>query len=192
MIILKKENLVIIAPSYGEKNLLQVCGIELIRILLESNFRVLLRPHFRIFKDSKKLISKIIDQFGNNPNFILEEGIISSEIFNSSLCMISDWSGISFEYAFTFERPVIFIDVPKKILNPDSSDISLEPIEISYREKIGFVVPPSNVNTIPTLLSTINSDNSMLSSIKQIRSKTVYNIGQSAKIGAQFIKKLIE
>lgn len=189
---LKKENLVIIAPSYGEKNLLQVCGIELIRILLESNFRVLLRPHFRIFKDSKKLISKIIDQFGNNPNFILEEGIISSEIFNSSLCMISDWSGISFEYAFTFERPVIFIDVPKKILNPDSSDISLEPIEISYREKIGFVVPPSNVNTIPTLLSTINSDNSMLSSIKQIRSKTVYNIGQSAKIGAQFIKKLIE
>ena len=49
--------------------------------------------------------------------------------------MISDWSGISMEYAFTFERSVIFIDVPKKILNPNADDLPLEPIEISIRKK---------------------------------------------------------
>ena len=59
--------------------------------------------------------------------------------------MISDWSGISFEYAFTFERQVIFIDVPKKELNPNSSDISLEPIEISARKKIGHVISVNNL-----------------------------------------------
>jgi len=184
-------NLILLTPSYGKNNLLEICGFELIKILLESNFKVLLRPHFKILKDSKKLISKILDEFGNNPNFSLENGVIPSKLFHSSICMISDWSGISFEYAFTFERPVIFIDVPKKILNPNFHDISLEPIEISYRDKIGFVVFPHELKTIPDLIYKSKNNNlSIIESIKKIRSRTIYNLGESAIIGAQYIQKL--
>jgi CDP-glycerol glycerophosphotransferase (TagB/SpsB family) len=185
------DNLILLTPSYGKNNLLEICGFELIKILLESNFKVLLRPHFKILKDSKKLISKILDEFGNNPNFSLEHGVIPSKLFHSSICMISDWSGISFEYAFTFERPVIFIDVPKKILNLNFHDISLEPIEISYRDKIGFVVSPNELKTIPDLIYNLKNNNlSTIELIKEIRSKTIFNIGQSAIIGAQYIQKL--
>ena len=185
------DNLILLTPSYGKNNLLEICGFELIKILLESNFKVLLRPHFKILKDSKKLISKILDEFGNNPNFSLENGVIPSKLFHSSICMISDWSGISFEYAFTFERPVIFIDVPKKILNPNFHDISLEPIEISYRDKIGFVVSPHELKTIPDLIYKSKNNNlSIIESIKKIRSRTIYNLGESAIIGAKYIQKL--
>ena len=104
--------------------------------------------------------------------------------------MISDWSGISFEYAFTFERPVIFIDVPKKILNPDSGDISLEPIEISIRDKIGYVVSPKNLEKIPEVIENTNCDSSTNERIIKIRSETVYNLGKSAKIGAEAIEKI--
>ena len=91
------DNLVLITPSYGKNNLLEACGLNLIDILLKSNFKVLLRPHFRILKESPKLINRIIKKFENNPNFFFEEGIISKELFQNSLCLISDWSGISFE-----------------------------------------------------------------------------------------------
>ena len=104
--------------------------------------------------------------------------------------MISDWSGISLEYAFTFERPVIFIDVQKKILNKDSGDISLEPIEISIREKIGHVVKPNDLNKISNILKNIQNDEYIGEEIREIRSKTVYNIGESAKIGGDFIEKI--
>ena len=185
------DNLILLTPSYGKNNLLETCGFELIKILLESNFKVLLRPHFKILKDSKKLISKILDEFGNNPNFSLENGIIPSKSFHSSICMISDWSGISFEYAFTFERPVIFIDVPKKILNPNFNDISLEPIEISYRDKLGFVVSPNELKLIPDLIyKSKNNRLSTIESIQEIRSKTIFNLGKSAIIGAKYIQKL--
>ena len=129
------EKLIIIAPSYGEKNLLEICGEKLIEILLKENFKVLLRPHYRILDDSTKLINSIKGKFAKNENFIFEEGIIPSESFHNSKCLISDWSGISFEYAFVFEKPVIFIDVPKKILNSEFDMISSEPIEITIREK---------------------------------------------------------
>jgi len=186
----KDKNLILITPTYGEKNLLQICGKELIEILLKANFTVMLRPHYRIFKDSKKLINSIIENFGNHHNFILEKGVIPSDKFHNSKCLISDWSGISLEYAFTFERPVVLIDTPKKILNPDSGDITMEPIEISIREKIGHVVSTNNLEKIPEIIKNLENENLLSEQIRKIRSETVYNIGNSAKIGAEIIEKI--
>ena len=186
------KDLILITPSYGNENLLEKCGIELIDTLLKSNFRVLLRPHFRILRDSKKLIDSIKDKFGKNSNFIFEDGVIPSKYFHNSICMISDWSGISMEYAFTCECSVIFIDVPKKILNPDANDLSLEPIEISLRNKIGHIVSPENIENIPTIIKNFENDVPNFSQqIKEIRTSIVFNVGNSAPIGAKYIQNLV-
>ena len=186
------KDLILITPSYGSENLLEKCGIELIDTLLKSNFRVLLRPHFRILRDSKELVDSIKDKFGKNPNFIFEDGVIPSEYFHNSICMISDWSGISIEYAFTFECSVIFIDVPKKILNPDVNNLSLEPIEISLRNKIGHVVSPENIEDIPAIIKNFEGDIPNFSQyIKEIRTNIVFNVGNSAQVGAKYIQNLV-
>ena len=186
------KDLILITPSYGNENLLEKCGIELIDTLLKSNFRVLLRPHFRILRDSKKLIDSIKDKFGKNPNFIFEDGVIPSKYFHNSICMISDWSGISMEYAFTCECSVIFIDVPKKILNPDVNDLSLEPIETSLRNKIGYIVSPENIENIPTIIKNFENDVPNFSQqIKEIRTSIVFNVGNSAPVGAKYIQNLV-
>jgi len=186
------KDLIIIAPSYGDDNLLEKCGIELIDMLLESDFRVMVRPHLRTLRDSTELIDSIKKKFEKNPNFVFETGVIPFDSLNNSTCMISDWSGISLEYAFTFERPVIFIDVPKKILNPNWSDIMIEPIEISIRDKIGHIVSPNNLQEILDLIRILDKNTQDISKlIKQTREKTVYNIGESAKIGAQYIRQLL-
>ena len=175
------KDLIIIAPSYGDNNLLEICGIELIDVLLKSDFRVMVRPHLRTLRDSTELIDSIKEKFAKNPNFTLETGVIKFDSLNNSTCMISDWSGISLEYAFTFERPVIFIDVPKKILNPNWSDITLEPIETSIRDKIGHVVSPNNLEEILELIRILDKNTHDISKIiKEMREKTVYNIGGSA------------
>jgi YidC/Oxa1 family membrane protein insertase len=105
--------------------------------------------------------------------------------------MISDWSGISLEYAFTFERPPIFIDVPKKILNNNSDKIFLEPIENSIRHEVGHVILPTNIKEIPNIIESLKN-HEYTEKIKEIRSKTVYNIGKSSKIGAEYIQQLIK
>ena len=187
------KDLILITPSYGDENLLEKCGIELIDTLLKSDFRVLLRPHFRTLRDSKELIDSIKNKFGKNPSFIFEDGVIPPEYFHNSICMISDWSGISMEYAFTFERSVIFIDVPKKILNPDADDLPLEPIEISIRKKIGHIVSTNNIREIPNIINNLNNNTEdFKKQLKLIRQNTVFNISTSSKIGANYIEKLIQ
>jgi YidC/Oxa1 family membrane protein insertase len=151
----------------------------------------MVRPHLRTLRDSTELIDSIKKKFGKNSIFVLETGVITFDSLNNSLCMISDWSGISLEYAFTFERPVIFIDVPKKILNPNWGDITLEPIETSIRDKIGHIVSPNNLEEILELVRILDKNTQNISQlIKEMREKTVYNIGGSAKIGAQYIRQL--
>ena len=187
------KDLILITPSYGDENLLEKCGIELIDTLLKSDFRVLLRPHFRTLRDSKELIDSIKNKFGKNPSFIFEDGVIPPEYFHNSICMISDWSGISMEYAFTFERSVIFIDVPKKILNPNADDLPLEPIEISIRKKIGHIVSTNNIREIPNIINNLNNNTEdFKKQLKLIRQNTVFNISTSSKIGANYIEKLIQ
>jgi len=190
----KKSNLkdlILITPTYGDNNLLEKCGIKLIDILLKSNFKVMLRPHMRTLRDSTKLINSIKENFGKNPDFILEKGVIPYDLFHNSRCLISDWSGISLEYAFTYERPVLFIDVPEKILNVLLKDISLEPIEIAIRNKIGHVISLNNLEKIPKLIEGLDEyAQNINEQIKGVRSQTVYNIGKSAKIGAEYIQQL--
>ncbi len=189
---LDSEKLIIIAPSYGKDNLLEICGLEIIEILLKANFSVLLRPHFKILRDPKSKIKTIRKKFENNPRFIIEEGVIPPEKFYNSICMISDWSGISLEYAFVMERPVIFIDVPKKEMNSESKYITFEPIEISLRNKIGNIISPKDIESIPHIIENLNSIDSRFNlQIKNVCKNTVFNIGNSAHVGAKYIQDLV-
>ena len=181
------KKLVIVTPSYGKNNLLETCGIELIDILLKSDFQVILRPHFKILKDSKKLIDEIKKKFSKNRNFVLVKGVINPEDFHSSISMITDWSGIGLEYAFTTENKVIFIDVPQKIINTEFERLSIEPIEKSIRNKVGNVISSENLEIIPRLIYEKNE----ISEINSVRESIVFNVNKSAKIGADILKKII-
>ena len=184
----KNEKLIIIAPSYGKNNLLEICGIELIDILLEHNYQLILRPHFRILKDSKKLIDKIEEKFSKNKNFLLVRDVIKPKDFHSSICMITDWSGIGLEYSFTTKNKVFFIDVPQKIINSEFKFLSIEPIEKSIRSKIGQVISPSELKLIPKLI--LEKDEN--SKIESIMKSTVFNVSKSAETGADFLRKMAD
>ena len=184
-------NSIIIAPSYGENNLLEICGEDLIELLLNNKYKVILRPHFRILKDNKILIKNLINKFSNHKNFHFIDGIINTNIFNDSVTLISDWSGISFEYAFAFKKPVIFIDVPKKIINSHFSDLEILPIEFTHREKLGIVISPEKINCIPNLIDEIRNDTNLEKSILETRSKTIFNLGTSSKVGSFYLSNLL-
>ena len=137
-------------------------------------------------------IYEIDKQFSPNPNFILEQNITNFDSLSQSNIMISDWSGIALEFAFTFERPILYVDVPKKILNPDFSEILHTPIEESIRNQIGIVICKSDIESIPKKIEELcNNTEVMRNQIRKAREDTVFNIGKSNKIGAEQIIELL-
>ena len=185
------KKVILVAPSWGPNGLLETRGLDIVAILLEAGYHVVVRPHPVTIRKYPKAVEALKHKFGQNRDFVLETDIRSQESLHSSHCMISDWSGVALEYAFTSERPVIFVDVPKKINNPDYEDIPCEPLEVAIRTKIGEVVPLDQLNKIPDKIELVcgGLDN-FRERIRQIRSLTVFNLGRSGVVAAECIAQI--
>jgi len=183
---------VLIAPSWGKQNLLESTGIELIKILLDAGYHVTVRPHPMTVKKSSKLIKQIKEKFEKNSDFLLDTNTSSFDQLLSSFALITDWSGIGYEYAFVCERPVIYVDVPKKAYNKEYEKIGLEPFEISIRDKIGEIVSIQNIETIPERIEFLYGHiNNFQNKIQKIRNNAIFNIGESGKVMANEIIRII-
>ena len=183
---------ILIAPSWGKQNLLESMGIELVKILLDAGYHVTVRPHPMTAKKSPKTIKQIKERFEKNPDFLLDTNTSSFEQLFSSYALITDWSGIGYEYAFVCERPVIYVDVPKKSHNKEYEKIGLVPFEIRIRDKIGEIVPIQNIETIPERIEFLYSHgNNFENKIQKIRNDAIFNIGESGKVTASEIIRII-
>lgn len=184
---------ILLAPSWGKNGLFETIIEDVIEILLNSKYSVILRPHPMSFKTSQKKIRVIQKKFLSNPNFKLEINLPNFDSFLFSDVMISDWSGVALEFAFAFEKPILYIDVPKKIHNPDFTDIPEIPIEISIREKIGTIILPSEIKSIPKEIENLKQESDKIKErIKDIRDTKIFNVGNSEKNAAIRIIELLD
>ena len=182
------KGIVLIAPSWGDANILESYGERLVEILLKERYEVIVRPHPETVRHSPDLIAFLVSKFGNNPNFTLEKSVFSDESLLRADILISDYSGITFEYAFGTERPVLFLDVPVKIKNQRFRELGIEPLELSLRPDLGVIVSPQKLDTVPQVISRLMMDSiTYKKRIAEVREKSVYAFGRSAKIGAQYI-----
>ena len=185
------KGIILIAPSWGDANILEYCGESLIDILLGAHYEVIVRPHPETIRRSPRLIASFVSKFSNNPNFTLERSIITDNSLLRADILISDYSGIALEYAFGTERPVLFLDVPLKIKNQRFQELGIEPLELSLRKEIGAIISPENLESIPQVVSSLMINKvSFRKRIAELRKQNVYAFRQSAEIGAQHITGL--
>ena len=182
---------VLIAPTWGPNGLIETKGQEIVHILLDSGFNVILRPHPMTIKKSNNIIQKIEKEFKDNLNFKLETDIRNTESLFLCDCMISDWSGVAIEYAFAFEKPIFYVDTPQKINNPEHHQIGLVPLEEKIRLQIGEVLSLSQLSLMPSKINQLlQSQNKFKEKIQKIKEETVFNIGNSGEQGAKYLLEL--
>jgi YidC/Oxa1 family membrane protein insertase len=182
---------ILIAPTWGENSILNTCGKDLIKILLESGNKVILRPHYQTVKLTPNVVQDILDSFSNHPSFsyISRMGDTTS-LFESDI-LICDWSSTSIEYALGLEKPVLYIDVPKRVRNPNYQELDIEPIEISIRNKVGAILSPSDLVQAPSVIETLLSQpDAFRNQIRELRNSILFNIGNSIAIGAKEIAEI--
>ena len=183
---------ILLAPSWSDDGLFENISEKVIDILLREGYKVTFRPHPMTQKKSKMKIDRMTEKFSKNESFLLEQNISNFDSFLFSDIMITDWSGAALEFAFAFEKPVLFIDVPKKINNPEYEKIPQVPIEVSIREKIGKIILPTDLELIPNEIKMLYGQTKELrDKITKIRNELIFNVGESKKDGAEEIIKLL-
>jgi len=179
---------VLIAPSWGPNALLENCGDVVIEAVLGAGNEVTVRPHPMTIRNRAPLLNALEDRYRTNEMFRLDRDVVSEESLYESDIMIGDWGGMSLEYAFALGKPVISIDLPRKVNNPDYRQIPCEPLEVTLRTRVGAVVQTGDIAQIPALINKLCDDPvATASQTRELRERYVYNIGRSGSVGAKYI-----
>lgn len=184
---------ILIAPSWQKDNIVDLCLEELLEQLSESKYQIIVRPHPQQVRHMKEKFDTLKKEYSDKSNVIIQTDFSSNNtVFNASL-LITDWSGIAYEYAFTTKKPVIFIDTPMKIMNPEYKKLGIEPFNIWAREEIGKVLQVDKIDSIREMIDSIFNDTNQYNiKITKMLEEYVYNIGNSSEIGGKYIVQTIQ
>lgn len=184
----KSRKCVLIAPSWQPSDIFETCGRELIATLLNAGYSVVFRPHpMTIAKKPDRLLA-LEQEFGSREDFRLDTNIESAKFIHEADVLVCDWSGIALEYAFGTERPVLFIDLPRKVRNPEYEKLEIEPVEVLLRDQIGKVIGVDDVSNADVIVSDFLAHRELYrDKIVSAREMYVYNFGSSSEIGADYI-----
>ena len=188
-----EKKVILLAPTWGEQSIINLMGMQICSIIINQGYSLILRPHHETIKRSPQLIDEIENKYSHLETFRLVREMGDAESLLQSDLLICDWSGTAIEYAFGLEKPVIFIDIPPRVRNPNWREIQSEPLEMSIREKVGRVICPSKLDELPSSISQLlNEDQISSSLIKSLREEFIYNLSDSEIIGREEIKKLLK
>lgn len=179
---------VLIAPSWGEHCITETHGKELVSRLLAVGHRVTLRPHPMTLKFRPDVVDAICKPHIHNAHFMCEDNVGGTASLYDSDVMISDWSGAALDYAFGLSKPVVFIDVTRKMNNPDYADLAIVPLEEQIRPHIGKVISPENISDIAQAVEDVirsGWDNT------EVAHECIYNIGTSNVVACDAILEIL-
>lgn len=175
----------LLAPSWGPKGTIETgVGSDIVDLLLAHDAKVTLRPHPQTIILAKEKVDAIVSKHKDNPNFSYENNVQGQDSLHTSDVMICDWSGAALDYAFGLTKPVLFVDVERKVNNPKYTQVPVEPFEVSIREKIGKVIAPDRIEDLLRMdVTPLPTD---------LANKYVFNVGKSDEVGGLEIIRIVE
>lgn len=181
---------IMIAPSWQKDNIMDFCLDDLIMPLLQTDYRVILRPHPEYVKRFPDKMERLKTRYEKHlgPYFDIQTEYQKTESVYSADLVITDWSSIAQEFSYATKKPSLFINTPMKIMNPEYQKIPLVPLDISLRDEIGRSLDLEQLDTLPALIeSLMNEGEAWCRRIEQVVSDNIYDVGRAAEGGGRYI-----
>ncbi|GHV79756.1 CDP-glycerol glycerophosphotransferase [Spirochaetia bacterium] len=100
---------VLVSPSWGDSALLKLYGEKLLDPLVKTGWRIIVRPHPQSKKSEAAMLETLTAKYRDTSN--LEWDYERDNIYSlvKADIMISDFSGIIFDYTFLCDKPIIYV-----------------------------------------------------------------------------------
>ncbi len=183
---------VLIAPSWQPDNIIDVCIEKMLDILADTKYKVVVRPHPQQVRHEKQRFEDMVEKYKIYENIEIQTDFSSNFTVMNADLIITDWSDIAFEYAFTTLKPVLFIDTPMKVMNSDYDKIEIKPINIALRNVIGESLAVEDIGELNAVISRLIADRDKYHDIiKKTRAEHIFNIGKSKILSGKYIMKVL-
>jgi len=188
----KDKPVVLVAPTWKEYSILNRFGIRFFEYLLQnSNYDVILRPHPQTRVSFPTIIPEIEERFKDEPRISIDENPLGTESMSKSDLMIGDLSGVFWDYAFLYGKPVLLLKTNFDTIEGfEGSELNYEMWEVRERSRLGKVFTENDVENISTIVNDL-LDNPPQLALEKLRSESVYNFGKAGEVAAGQILKIV-
>lgn len=169
---------VLIAPSWHKDNILDLCIDDLLSNIDDNKYNLTIRPHPEYLKRYNDKFKELEKKY-KDKKIIFDRQMISNQSLLSADLLITDWSGIAFEYSFASIRPVLFINTPKKVHNENWQKYENQPMEIVLRDGCGISLNIDELSKISSVIDEFfNNYGKYKEHIVKLREEYIYNFGK--------------
>lgn len=151
-----KEITVLLAPSWGKSSTLNKYGEKIIDKLIETGYKIIVRPHPQSFTSEKDMLDRLMNKY---PNIEWNKDSDNFDVLNKSDILISDFSGVIFDFSLVFDKSIIYADTSFDKSPYDAYWLDEELWTFKILPKLGNELNETNINNLKELIDdTLTND----------------------------------
>lgn len=105
------ERTVLLAPSWGPGAIFGRFGGSIIEKLIGTGYHIIIRPHPQSFDSEKELMDELMKKYPDSEQIEWNRDMDNFEVLKRSDILISDFSGVTYEFAFVYDKPIMYTEV---------------------------------------------------------------------------------
>ena len=185
---------ILYAPTWGyERSSFFSCGQDIMKKLLKAGYKVIFRPHPQFFVSHVTEYNKFLEDMKKCPNyenFSIDTNKTPIESMKKSDLMLTDFSGVLFDYAYLSEKQVLLLNVKNasagyeaEEMIPMACDFDI-PASKALAHQLNEEETENIEDTVKYWLSN-KADNK--EKIRKFRDENIYNFGKAGAAAAEAI-----
>lgn len=179
----KKDNTrttVLVAPSWGASCLLNKYGSKFLNALKETGYNIIVRPHPQSFTSDPELMKNLQDEFPVTDSFSWNRDNDNFAVMCRSDILISDFSGIIFDYSLTFGKPVIYAAAELDLAPYDDCWLEGEPWRLRVLPELGKQLDESDFSHLKETIDAVLHSQEYKEKIEAVREAALQHPGEAA------------
>lgn len=183
---------VLVSPSWGKSALLSLYGEKLLNPLVETGWKIIIRPHPQSRISEADMLKKLEDKYKNCANVEWDSNRDNFYSLKKADLMITDFSGIIWDYTFLCDKPVMYANAEMDLMPYDAYDMPHEIWQFETVRKIGIKIDENDFSNIKEVILNA-SDNPELAKLRhKARDEAWMNIGNAGKLTVDYMIKTVE
>ena len=182
---------VLLAPSWGTSAIFARFGSKIITELLKTGCHIIVRPHPQSVKSEKEMLDKLMAEFPDSDQLEWNYDRDNYEVLKRSDILISDFSGVLFEFSLVYDKPVIYTNADFDQSPYDSWWLNEKLWTFTVLPDLGAELTEDNFGNLSSVIDDCLNNPRYKENRQIARDQTWANCGHGAEAVADYLVRKI-
>lgn len=178
---------VLLAPSWGKSAILSRYGGAILDALLETGYHVIVRPHPQSFTSEKELLDDLMRRYPDSGQLEWNRDTDNYQVLRRADIMISDFSGVAFDYALVYDKPIIYTDPDFDLGVYDAWWLDYPIWTVGALPRIGCLLTEENRKQLKDTIDTCLESGDYARGRREVKAETWCCPGEGAARAAEYL-----